>query len=86
MKKKINQARHKSIWSKDYQPSKYNPEVCTFTQEIFESSPITSPKVSKNITQSSQSNQTPVIKKRLPGIYYSVQLIIQTPKIINIYI
>lgn len=72
VKKKIIQARHESIWSKDYQPSKYNPKVCTFTQEIVKSSPTISPKVSKNITLSSQTHQTPVIKKRLPGIYYSI--------------
>jgi len=72
VKKKIIQARHKSIWSKDFQPSKYNPKVCTNTHEIVKSSPTTSPKVSKNVAQSSQIHQPPVIKKHLPGIYYSI--------------
>ncbi|XP_026814231.1 exonuclease 1 isoform X1 [Rhopalosiphum maidis] len=64
-KKKIIQARHKSIWSKDYQPFKYNPEVCTLTQEIIKT-PTMSPKVSKNVIPSSPIHQPPVAKKRLP--------------------
>lgn len=66
VKKKIIQARHKSIWSKDYQPTKYDPKVCTFTQEIVKSTPTLSPKVSKIVTRSSLVHQPPVIKKRLP--------------------
>lgn len=65
MKNKIIQARHKSIWSKDYQLSKYNPKVCTLTQEIVKSTLTISPKVSKNDTQSSPI-QPPLVKKRLP--------------------
>lgn len=72
MKKKIIQARHKSIWTKDYQPTKYNPNVCAFTQEIVKSTPIISPKVSKIVARSPQIHQPPVIEKRLPGIYYSI--------------
>jgi len=68
VKKKIIQARHKSIWSKDYQPSKYNPKVNTFTKDIFKSTPTKSPNVSKKVTRSSPILQPPVIKKRLPGI------------------
>ncbi|XP_060864479.1 exonuclease 1 [Metopolophium dirhodum] len=66
VKKKIIQARHKSIWSKDFQPSKYNPKEKTFTKEIFKSTPTISPKVSKNVTRSSPIHQPPVIKKCLP--------------------
>lgn len=68
VKKKIIQARHKSIWSKDFQPSKYNPKEKTFTKEIFKSTPTISPKVSKNVTRSSPIHQPPIIKKCLPGI------------------
>lgn len=66
VKKKIIQARHKSIWSKDFQPSKYNPKEKTFTKEIFKSTPTISPKVSKNVTRSSPIHQPPIIKKCLP--------------------
>ncbi|KAE9535858.1 hypothetical protein AGLY_007759 [Aphis glycines] len=65
-KKKIIQARHKSIWSKDYQPLKYNPKVCTLTQGIIKSTPTISPKVSKSAIRSSPIRQTPEVKKRLP--------------------
>ncbi|KAF0766292.1 Uncharacterized protein FWK35_00009101 [Aphis craccivora] len=65
-KKKIIKACHKSIWSKDYQPLKYNPEVCTLTQGIIKSTPTISPKVSISTNRSSPIRQTPVVKKRLP--------------------
>ncbi|XP_025193704.1 exonuclease 1 isoform X2 [Melanaphis sacchari] len=64
VKKKIIQARHKSIWSKDYQPFKYNSEQCT--REIIKSTSTLSPKVSKNVNHSSSTHQSSVVKKRLP--------------------
>lgn len=68
-KNKIIKACHKSIWSKDYLPSKYEFE-CALSQDIINSTPPKILKVSKNVTRSVSSsiNESPKIRKPQPGI------------------
>lgn len=69
MKNKIIQAHHKSIWSKDYQISTYNPNICKQTQEIVKSNSTVCSKFTKKVTWTSLINDSFIIKKKLPGIY-----------------
>ncbi|VVC41537.1 Hypothetical protein CINCED_3A009116 [Cinara cedri] len=65
-KKKIIRAHHKSIWSKDYYPNKYEPNNVILSQPIIKSTP---PSKKLNVTKTHTKTsvvETPTIKKCLP--------------------
>jgi len=53
----------------------YKPKIDTLTLEIINSTPTKCSKVNmkltKDITRTSQMDESPIIKKHVPGIYFS---------------